>query len=147
MGLSQRVTKSYNLWRGGDKNLFFLYRNLSLLLVWFINFKAIESPERILSNKQPRYVNVWYCLMCISPYLISRLLALLSLCFAPNSIYTLFCPLRNAYSVYYLETNHKHLKSSYLDFSLFLSRLCADNLNRCHLLIEISQNLQLASYL
>ena len=67
-----------NLWRGGDKNLFFLYKNLSLLLILFITFKAIDSPERVSSNKQPRYVTVWYCLMCISPYLISRLLTLLS---------------------------------------------------------------------
>ena len=69
----------------------------------FITFKAIDSPERVSSNKQPRYVTVWYCLMCISPYLISRLLTLLSLCFVPN----LFCLLRNECSVYYLRTNHK----------------------------------------
>ena len=49
----------------------------------------------------------------------------------------MFCLLRNECSVFYLRTNHKHLKSSYLGFSLFLSRLCADKLNRSHLHIEI----------
>ena len=80
-----------NLRRGGDKNLFFLYKNLTLLLILFITFKAIDSPERVSSNKQPRYVTVWYCLMCISPYLISKLVTLLSLCFVPNSKHFVLC--------------------------------------------------------
>ena len=57
-----------NLQRGGDKNLFVLYRNLSLLLIFFITFKTIDSPKRVSSNEQPRYDTVWYCLKRISPY-------------------------------------------------------------------------------
>ena len=60
--------------------------------------------------------------------------------------YILFCLLRDECSVYYLQTNLKHLKSSYLGFSLFLSCLCAHKLNRSHLDIEISYNLQFTSY-
>ena len=52
--------------------------------------------------------------------------------------------LQNKCSVYYLQTNY-NLKSSYFDFSLFLSRLCADKLNKSHLHTEISHNLQLAN--
>ena len=119
------------------RTCFFLYRNGSLLLTLLITFKTIGSPEKFSSNKQPRYVTVWYCLICISSYLISRLLTLLSLCFMPNSI-PFYCLLRNEWSVYYLQTNPKHLKNSCLGFFLFLSRLYADKLNRSYLHIEIN---------
>ena len=127
------------------RTCFFLYRKGNLLLTLFITFKTIGSPERFSSKKQPRYVTVWYCLMCISSYFISKLLTLLSLCFMPNSI-PFFCLLWNECSVYHLQTNPKHLNNSCLGFSLFLSCLYADKLNRSYLHIEISHNLQLASY-
>ena len=47
-------------------------------------------------------------------------------------VYTLFCLLQNECSVYYLQPYQKRLKSSYLGFSLFLSRLYADKPNRSH---------------
>ena len=51
------VLESYKaIYKGGDKNLFFLYSNMSLLLTLFRIFKAIDSAERDSSNKQPRYV-------------------------------------------------------------------------------------------
>ena len=34
-----------SLRRGGEKNLYFLYINLSLLLILFITFTTIDSPE------------------------------------------------------------------------------------------------------
>ena len=37
--------------------MFFLYRNLSLLLILFGTFKAIDSLERISLNEQPRPAN------------------------------------------------------------------------------------------
>ena len=52
--------------------MFFLWRNLSLLLILLMNFNAIDSLETFLSNEQPRYVTVLLCLMSIDPYLISR---------------------------------------------------------------------------
>ena len=127
------------------RTCFFLYRKGNLLLTLFITFKTIGSPERFSSKKQPKYVTVWYCLMCISSYFISKLLTLLSLCFMPNSI-PFFCLLWNECSVYHLQTNPKHLNNSCLGFSLFLSCLYADKLNRSYLHIEISHNLQLALY-
>ena len=47
-----------NLRRVGDKNLLFLNKNLSLLLILFITFKTIDSPERVSCNEQPRYFSV-----------------------------------------------------------------------------------------
>ena len=140
MGLYYRVTKQSAKKRRQESC--FLYRNLSLLLILFITFKVINSPERASSNEQPRYVTVWYCLMCISPYLMSRRLTLLSLCFVPNNMhFVLSSP--SECSVCYLQTNHKHLKSFYLAFSLFPSHLCADKLNRSCLHKETSHSLQL----
>ena len=53
----------------------------------FVLFKAIDFSERVSFNEQPKYVTVWQCLMRISPYLISRILILLGLCFVPNIIH------------------------------------------------------------
>ena len=111
----------------------------------FINFKAIGSPGRVPFNKQPRHVTVWYCLMCISPYLISRLVTLFFyvLC---QIVYILFCLLRNECSVYYLQTNNKHLENSYLGFSVFLSRdkrLCRNMFTLIFLKLESSAYVEL----
>ena len=58
--------------RYGVKYLFSLYRNLSLLSILFITFKAIASPDKLLSNSQPKYVTFEYCLILTSPYCITR---------------------------------------------------------------------------
>lgn len=73
---------------GWDINLFFQYRHLLLILL--ITFKAIDSPDKFPSNEQPRYVTALYCLMFITPYLISRLPTLFTLYFMPNSILFVF---------------------------------------------------------
>ena len=114
-----RVTKQSTKGRRHEPAI--LYRNLSLRIILFINFKAIGSPGRAPFNKQPRHVTVWYCLMFMWPYLISRLVTFFFyvLC---QIVYILFCLLRNECSVYYLQTNNKHLENSYLGFSVFLSR-------------------------
>ena len=49
-----------------------LCRNLSLLLILFITFKAIASPDKVSSNSQPEYVTFEYCLILTSPYSMSR---------------------------------------------------------------------------
>ena len=113
-----------NLWRGRDKNLFFLYKNVGLLLILFITFKAIDSQERVSCNKQPRYVAVWYCLLCISPYVISRLLILLSICFVPNSIrFVLSSP---KWLLSLLSTNQSQTfeKFLYRFLSIYFKSLC-----------------------
>ena len=53
----------------------------------FALFKAIDFSERVSFNEEPKYVIVLQCLMRISPYLISRILILLGLCFVPNIIH------------------------------------------------------------
>ena len=56
----------------GVKYLFFLYRNLSLLLILFITFKAIASPDKLSSNSHLKYITFEYCLILTSPYCIPR---------------------------------------------------------------------------
>ena len=43
-----------NLRSGKNKKLFFLHRNLGVLLILFITFKAIDYLERVSFNKQLR---------------------------------------------------------------------------------------------
>ena len=66
------VTKQPVRW-GGDKNLFFLYRNLRLLL---------NLPLTLQKEFHPMSKKICHCViflnMCISSYLISSLLAWLS---------------------------------------------------------------------
>lgn len=57
------------------KNLTFLYRNLSLLLISLTILKHIDYLERL-----------WCCLMCIAPYVMPRLPTLFSLCFVVTSM-------------------------------------------------------------
>ena len=47
------------------KNLFFLCRNLSLVLILFINFRNIDSLTFFASNMQPIYVTLECCLIWI----------------------------------------------------------------------------------
>ena len=42
-----------------ETNLFFLYKNQSLVLIFLMTCKAIGSPDQFLSSMQRRYVNVW----------------------------------------------------------------------------------------
>ena len=71
--------------------------------------------------------------MYISPYVILRILTLLSLCFVPNSIHFVLPSPRWMLSL--LTTNQ-----SQTYFFLFISRPCADKVNRSHLHTEISHN-------
>ena len=121
-----RVTNTNNLRRVRDKNLFFQYKTLSLLLILFITFKAIYSPERLSSNERPRYVTVvWYCLICIcSPYLISRLPTWISLCFVSNSIHFVFSSPK--WILCLLSTNQSQTSEKFLFrfLSISLTSLC-----------------------
>ena len=58
------------------RNLFFLYKNLSLVLIFVMTFNSIDSPARLQSSWQTRYVTVWYCLICIVPNLTYKNLSL-----------------------------------------------------------------------
>ena len=59
---------------------------MSLVLNFSITCEAVSSPHRLLSWTQPRYGTVWYCLICIVPYLTSRFLPFFYLFFVSNSI-------------------------------------------------------------
>ena len=72
---------------GWDRNLFFLYKNQSLVLIYLMTCKAIGSPDRFSSSTQPRYEIVWYCLICTVPYLMLRLLSFLNRFFVPNNMH------------------------------------------------------------
>ena len=48
-----------------SKNLFFLCRNVSLVLILFINFRNIDSLTFFASNMQPTYVTLECCLIWI----------------------------------------------------------------------------------
>ena len=54
-----------NLCNVAAKSLFFLCRNLSLVLILLINFRNIDSLTFFASNIQPTYVAFECCLMCI----------------------------------------------------------------------------------
>ena len=45
----------------------------SLVLIFLMTCKALGSPDGFSSRTQPRYVTLWYWLICIVPYLISKL--------------------------------------------------------------------------
>ena len=60
-----------------SRNLFFPHKNLSLVLTILMTCKSFGFPDRFPSRAQPRYVTVLYCLICIVPYLILRLLSFL----------------------------------------------------------------------
>ena len=51
------VLESYNAsCDKAETRICFLYKNLSLPLILFITFEPIDSPERVSSSEQPRYV-------------------------------------------------------------------------------------------
>ena len=52
--------------RYGDKYLFCLHMNLSLLFILFITFKAQAYPDKLSSNSQPKHVAFEYCLILTS---------------------------------------------------------------------------------
>ena len=92
-------------------NIFFLYRNLSLLLILFITFKAIASPDKFLSNSQTKYVTFEYCLILTSPYCISRVPIFL-FPFLVKKRLDLVYPPQSESSVCYPQTSHIHWRSS-----------------------------------
>ena len=49
-----------------DKNVFFLYKNLSLLLILFITFKAIDSPRKSFIQQATK---VCHCMILLNEYL------------------------------------------------------------------------------
>ena len=69
-----------------ETNLFFLYKNRSLVLIFLMTCKTIDSPDRFSSITQPRYETVWYCLICTAPCLILRL-SFLSRFFVSNNLH------------------------------------------------------------
>ena len=79
-------------------NIFFLYRNLSLLLILFITFKAIPSPDKLLSNSQPKYVTFEYCLILTSPYCIFRV---------PIFLFSIFGKEKARFSFILTKVNHQ----------------------------------------
>ena len=115
-----------------DRNLFFLYKNRSLVLIFLMTCKAIGSPDRFSSSTQPRYETVWYCLICTVPYLILRLISFL-IAFLCQTICIWFCLPQNEYLVCYRQTNCKHSKNCCWVLFQLLWHLCAGTLNKSHL--------------
>ena len=139
MGLYYRVTKQ-SAKRQKQEPVFSIQKSESN-----INF-AYTFPSRILSRKSfiQSAIKICHYVILLNVYLTifnnKTTDFLKSVLF--QIAYILFCFPKNECSVYYLQTNQKHLKSFYLTFFLFLSHLCDDKLNRSDPNIEISHNLQ-----
>ena len=48
------------IYKEAETEIFFLYKNLSLVSIVLMNFKDIDSPDRSSSSAQSRYVTVLY---------------------------------------------------------------------------------------
>ena len=104
-----------------------LCRNLSLLLILFITFKAIASPDKVSSNSQPEYVTFEYWLILTSPYSMSRGTIFLFQFLVEKRIdLVLSFP---KWMVNLLSTNQSHILEKFFVCSLFIcSRsLCWNN--------------------
>ena len=99
-----------NLFRYGDKYLFFLYRKRSLLLILLITFKVIASPDRFLSRSKPKYVTFQYCLILMLPNFISNV---------PEKRIDLVLSLRK-WILSLLPTNQSNMLQKFLVSSLFI---------------------------
>ena len=64
----------------------FLYRNFSLPLILLMTLLHMDSPERELSSMHPRYSTKLYCLILISPLLMSNTSRFLSRFYVPKTI-------------------------------------------------------------
>ena len=63
---------------------------------FFMTLKATDYPDRSLSSAQPRYITVWYRLICIVLHFISRLPPLHSFFLVPHSmVFGLYSPEMN----------------------------------------------------
>ena len=71
--------------KGVLKKQFCLCRNLRREFTLSITFKAIDSPERLLSKIHPRYFTFACCLIAMPLYTMFKDLALPSLCLVPNN--------------------------------------------------------------
>ena len=107
-----------------DRNLFFLYKNLSLVLIFLMTCKAIGSPDRFSSSTQPIYETVWYCLICTVPYLILKLISFFNRFFVPNNMHLVLSSPK--WIIGLLLTNQLQILEKFLlrFFSIALASLC-----------------------
>ena len=67
-------------------NLFCPQRNLNLEFILFITRMAKDSPERVSSWMQTKYVTLEYCFILMSLYLMFSSFEFLILCLLPNKL-------------------------------------------------------------
>lgn len=70
------------------------------MLILKMTLKAIDSPDRSFSSVQPRNVNECYCLICILPCLISRLISFIIFFCGKQYTFGLVFPKMNAEFVF-----------------------------------------------
>ena len=90
-----------NLRSAGVKNLFLLYRNLNLEFILLITFRAIDSPDIVSFNIQPKYVTFECCFICIFFYLIFS--------FGTLFIYFTFRSEKDRFSLIFIKANAKSI--------------------------------------
>ena len=129
-----RYTKVYEK---AMTKIFFPMRKPDPSIDFFMAFKAIDYADRSLSSAQPRYITVWYRLICIVLHFISRPPPLHSF-FSATQYAFLGCIPRSEWWVCYQETNHRHSKNFCWVFAQFLLHSCAGELNK--------RNLNIATY-
>ena len=110
-GVLMRYTKFYE-----ETNLCFLYKNLSLFMIFLITFKAIDSPytDRFPSSAQSGYVIGWYYLISMC-HVISRLHSRFRFFLVPNSILFVMSFWMLSFLSYWL-TNHGDFKKNSYEF-------------------------------
>ena len=101
--------------------MFFLSRNLSLEFILLITFRAIDSPDIVSSNIQPKYVTFECCFICIFLYLIFSFGTLFILRLEAKSIDLVLSSPKWMLSL--LSTNHSQMfvKSSFNCFSISIT--------------------------
>ena len=111
-GVLMRYTKFYQ-----ETNLCFLYKNLSLFMIFFITFKAIDSPhtDRFQSSAQSRYVIWWYYLISMC-HVISTLHSRFRLFLVPNSILFVMSFWMPSFLSYWLTNYGDFFKKSFYEF-------------------------------
>ena len=101
--------------------MFFLWRNLSLEIILLITFRAIDSPDTVSSNIQPKDVTFECYFICIFLYLIFSFGTLFILRLEAESIDLVLSSPKWMLSLLFTNHSQMFVKSSFNCFSISIT--------------------------
>ena len=108
------------------------------ILISVCLFNVIDSPDIVLSSKQPKYVTLEYCLISIPFYIILSFPAFFNLTCKPKSMHLVLSSPRSILNL--LPTNYSHWQSPYLIDVQLYEHIYVGMLDRNHLHIKANRN-------